>query len=113
MFEIRYYESSRGEVYVREYIDQLVGNHQCKILAFIKKLRNQGYLLRRPVAAYLGSKLWELRPGSHRILYSFYERDKIILLHAFHKKSSEVPKGDMELAMNRLNDWLNRGRYEK
>ena len=112
MFEVRFYRNQRGDAPVRDYIDLLEERPQDKVLAFIKKLEREGHLLRRPTAGYLGGKLWELRPDQHRILYAFYDRTSIVLLHAILKKSYPVPSGDMGLALKRLDDWMRRGRYE-
>jgi hypothetical protein len=56
-----------------------------------------------PFADYLGDRtgLYELRPGRHRVLYFFFVRSKVILLHAFLKKTDEIPKRDIEIALER------------
>ena len=59
--------------------------------------------MRRPFADYLGEKtgLYELRPGRHRVLYFFYIRNKVVLLHAFLKKTNTIPERDIEIALHR------------
>lgn len=108
MYEVEFYKTLRGDAPVRDFIDKLSERQQNKVLGFIKKLEDEGHLLRRPTAGHLGDKLWELRPDDHRILYAFYDRTKIVLLHAVTKKKKELDQRDLGLAFVRLDDWLAR-----
>lgn len=69
----------------------------------LKHLSGVGYKMRRPFADYLGGKtgLYELRPGRHRVLYFFFIRNKVVLLHAFLKKTDAIPEKDIEIALGR------------
>ena len=63
--------------------------------------------MRRPIAEYLGDKLYELRPKQIRILYALVGQHAVIL-HAFRKKTGPVPPGDKQLAQTRLADFVRR-----
>lgn len=115
-FKVLFYQE-KGSFPVQEYITSLDEIQQNKIFAALKRLEEEGYNLRRPLADSLGSKtgLYELRPGRHRILYSFHERKHVILLHAFLKKTDEIPQKDIELALVRkemCEVWFKHGMVE-
>ena len=67
--------------------------------------------LRRPIAGYLGDKIYELRPKQIRILYGFVGKELAVILHAFRKKTDAVPPKDKRLAEARLADFVKR--YER
>lgn len=116
-FKILFYQE-KGSFPVQEYLRSLDETQQNKIFAALKRLEEEGYNLRRPLGDSLGSKtgLYELRPGRHRILYSFHERKYIVLLHAFLKKTDEIPEKDIELALVRkemCEVWFKHGMIER
>lgn len=74
-------------------------------------LEEQGEALRRPVADYLGHKLYELRPKQLQILYAFVGPRCAVILHAFRKKTGPVPAAEQRLAQSRLADFVRR--YEQ
>ena len=103
MSEVCYYVDERGIAPVRDYVLGLEEKQKAKVMAYIKFLSENGPGMRRPFADYLGDKtgIYELRPQRHRVLYFFYHRDKIILLHAFLKRTRELPQKDIRLAQDR------------
>ncbi len=115
-FKILFYQE-KGRFLVQEYIQTFDEMQQNKIFAALKRLEEEGYNLRRPLADSLGNKtgLYELRPGRHRILYSFHERKHIVLLHAFLKRTEEIPVKDVETASVRkemCEVWFKHGMIE-
>lgn len=50
----------------------------------------------------------KVRPGRHRIIYSFYQRTNILLLHALLKKSDKLPQTDIDLALKRKEEFEER-----
>lgn len=57
-------------------------------------------------------KIRELRikdnQGAIRVLYFTYTGRRFILLHGFIKKAEKTPVKDIELAENRMNDFITR-----
>ncbi len=102
-FEIYCFVDERGRAPVESYIGCLPDAERLKIAAYLHTLGELGYQMRRPFADSLGNKtgLYELRPGRHRVLYFFYLRDKVILLHAFLKKTNKIPEREIEIALHR------------
>ena len=66
----------------------------------------EGPNLKRPYADALEGSIRELRVGLARleplILYYFALRDSVVLLHAFTKKTDEVPRREIEIARQRM-----------
>jgi len=102
-----YYPDARGETPALKFLLALGQDEQQKALAYISYLEEQGERLRRPIAEYLGDKVYELRPKQIRILYAFVGRYAVIL-HAFRKKTGPVPPSDKQLAQARMADFVQR-----
>ncbi|WP_076728690.1 type II toxin-antitoxin system RelE/ParE family toxin [Methylobacterium radiotolerans] len=43
--------------------------------------------------------------GAFRVFYLASVEDRVLVLHAFQKKTEKTPKKDIELAQQRLKDW--------
>lgn len=58
-----------------------------------------------PHIKHISAGLWELRvTGRNQVRIIFIvERDVIVLLHAFFKKSEKIPSRDIKLAVKRGN----------
>ncbi len=112
MYEIAFYWNERGDAPVREFLNSLPAKTQKKIHAWISLLKAEGPALRRPYADKIKDKLYELRVrlGSDqtRVLYFFMMGKRIVLVHAFRKKSSALDVSDIQIAERRMNDFLAR-----
>ena len=49
------------------------------------------------------------RIGGYRIFYAMLEKETMLLLHAYAKKSQKAPKKELETAWHRLFDAQKRG----
>ncbi len=67
--------------------------------------------LRMPHSRAMGGGLFELRPrgreGIGRALYCFVIGQRIVMLHAFVKKTQETPEKELRLARKRMKEVLN------
>ena len=106
-----YYPDARGNAPALEFLLGLDQTEQQKAFAYITYLEEHGEALRRPIADYLGEKLYELRPKQIRILYAFVGKQYAVILHAFRKKTDAVPPKERQLAQMRLSDFVRR--YEQ
>lgn len=72
----------------------------------VELLAEHGPSLRLPHSRAFGDGLFELRPrgrsGTGRAFYCFMVGKRIVVLHAFMKKSQETPDRDLKLARKRL-----------
>lgn len=79
-------------------------------MAYVSLLQEKGEELRRPMADYVGDKLYELRPKSHRALYFFMLKDHAVIVHLFRKKTDRLPNAEKRVALSRMEDFLRRYR---
>jgi phage-related protein len=67
-----------------------------------------GSNLRLPHSRAFGNGLFELRPrgrsGIGRTFYCFRIGKRIVVLHAFVKKSQQTPEQELKLAIKRMNE---------
>jgi phage-related protein len=67
--------------------------------------------LRLPHSRAMGDGLFELRPrgieGIGRALYCFISHRRIVMLHAFIKKSQETPLRELRIARKRMKEVRN------
>ena len=64
--------------------------------------------LRMPHSRAMGGGLFELRPrgreGIGRVFYCFVVGKRVVILHAFIKKTEETPKQDLRIARRRMKE---------
>lgn len=99
------YRTSAGGRPVKDFLDRLSKVAKPKVYAALEMLEAHGNRLEMPKSKPMGSGLYELRiphpEGAFRILYCFQPGRRIVLLHAFVKKTEHTPKGEMDLARAR------------
>ena len=116
-YEVHYYVDGRGKVPVKAYIDGVTEKEQAKIFTYIELLRKMGGYLDEPYAKHITGKIRELRVdfsrSRHRIFYFIFIGRKIILLHAFLKKTPKTPQKEMNRALENYQDVLiHKQKYE-
>ncbi|MEK6776323.1 MAG: type II toxin-antitoxin system RelE/ParE family toxin [bacterium] len=74
----------------------------------VELLMEFGPNLRMPHSRAMGEGLFELRPrgseGIGRALYCFVVGKRIVILHAFVKKTQETPEKELRLARKRMKE---------
>ena len=108
-WRIEYFREASGRVPVQEFIDRLTGEEQIETMVGIDMLRTHSLSLGRPWVAPLGNSLWELRIRSRRqlrVLYFAHTGRTFVLLHAFVKKTRQVPQAEIETATRRMKQYL-------
>lgn len=112
MFEIIFYETKKGERPVKDFLDGLDRKQRVKMLGLMSVLKEKGNLLREPYSKCLRDGIFELRckVGSNttRVMYFFYYDKKIIMTNGFVKKTQKTPQSEMELALKRKQDYIER-----
>ncbi|MDP3792452.1 MAG: type II toxin-antitoxin system RelE/ParE family toxin [bacterium] len=101
-YAVQYYIDNKGRVSVREYIDSLNLKEKAKVLKYIDFLRQNDGKLDEPYSRHIEGKIRELRVdfhrNRHRIFYFTFIGRKIILLHAFLKKTAKTPISEINQA---------------
>jgi phage-related protein len=110
-WRINYFREASGRSPVESFIDALSTDERVDTMVGIDMLRSHGVSLGRPWAAPLGKGLWELRIRTRRqlrILYFLTTAKTFVLLHAFVKKTREVPESEIQIATRRMRQYLGR-----
>lgn len=98
---------------VKAFLDGLSKAAKAKVYAAITMLGEQGNDLRLPHSRALGGGLHELRithpEGPFRVIFCYLPGRRIMLLHAFVKRTPEIRPLDLELAQTRKR-WGNTGK---
>jgi len=107
-----YYEDDKNVQPVEDFINGLDFKTRTKIFSRITLLQEQWQELRRPYVDFLQGGLYELRVvlfgNQVRVIYAYMFKDYIILLHAFHKSTDEVPQEGISKARERMIDFQKR-----
>jgi phage-related protein len=77
---------------------------QARLARMIDLLQENGVYLRMPYAKKINNRLYELRilgQDQIRVIYSF-NKNQIIILNWFYKKTNKIPVREIETAMKRL-----------
>lgn len=77
----------------------------------VEFLMEFGPNLRMPHSRAMGDGLFELRPrgreGIGRALYCYVDGQRVVILHAFIKKTQETPDKELRLARRRMKEVRN------
>jgi len=102
-YSIEYFHSR-----VKEEIESWPSGILADYARIVELLMEYGPQLRMPHSRSLGDGLFELRPrgaeGIGRVFYCFMVRKRIVILHAFMKKTEERPVRELKLARKRMKE---------
>ena len=108
--KIFFYQTPAGNSPIKKFIDGLRASEQARFLEVIDEIELQGLSASRLIFKPLEGKLWEIKfstpAASYRVLHVMIEKDLMIWLHSFVKKTQKTPKQDMDLARKRLKEVL-------
>jgi phage-related protein len=109
---VEFYTKANGRCPTEEFLDDLENEEKVFIKRSIQHLEEYGNELKRPQAAPLRDHILELRKRTHqgniRLLYFFFDGEKIIITHGFKKKSDKVPDSEIDKAIEFRKDYLER-----
>lgn len=114
---VDYYKTARGDSPVEDFLNELPIKLRAKNFREISLLAEFGVDLPAPYAKQLHGKdvkgLWELRvklaSDITRVFYFFPVGGRVILLHGFTKKTDKTPAQELQTAIRRMNDAIERG----
>ena len=110
---VDYFRDRHGRSPVEEFLHGLDRTTRAKVFRSIAILEEQGTSLGMPLAQPVtGYRFWELRVqaarNSVRVFYFALSGHRILLLHAFAKKSQQTPRRELEIAASRFSETLER-----
>ena len=93
----------------KEEIDALSLKMRAKLEHILALLQDYGPVyVREPYVKHLQNKLWEIRlkdkDGIGRVIYVLASKNRIVLLHAFIKKTQRTPAKAIETALKRMKE---------
>jgi len=108
--KVKFYLKSSGRSPVEEFLSDCSQELRADFFDAVSLLTS-GQLLSMPLSRNLSGihhGLHELRlkdrSGQVRVFYFIKKADAIYLVHAFRKKTQELPKKEIELTLKRLNE---------
>jgi phage-related protein len=107
-----FFRTDAGAEPVREWLRALPRDERAALgedLAYVQF----NWPLGRPRVAHLRGDMWEVRSNlatrTARVLFAI-ENGKMVLLHGFIKKTSEIPQSELRIAAARWRQWKNETR---
>ena len=98
---------------MRDALMKLSGDARARVTAALTMLSRLGNQLRLPLSRALGGGLFEIRMkhpgGAVRVMYCFRPGNRVVLLHAFVKKTEQTLRADLDLARARKREVDERG----
>lgn len=110
-WKIEFYKTKSGKEPVKDFIRKLSKKEKAKVVREIELLENKGIYLEFPKSSNIKGykKLRELRirfsNNQIRIIYFLFINNTFILLHGFRKKQGPIPKGELEIALRRMEEY--------
>jgi phage-related protein len=104
--EVVLFAEDDGSCPLIDWMDGLPLKARDKCVVRVERLVEMGHDLRRPEADFLRGGIYELRVAlsgiQYRMLYFFNEKQAVIS-HGLIKKDKEVPRKEIDLAIERRN----------
>ena len=112
MAKVIYYTTSTGENPISDFLDKLNPKQQAKLIRIFSYIEVYGLQSILPhVKKMDDAPFWEIRilgKDNIRVFYVVVTGKTVLALHGFIKKKQKTPAGELNLALNRYKDWLNR-----
>ena len=111
-FQVIFYTKGNGSQPAREFLDGLSPKMRTRFAKLIVLLREEGGKLRMPHSEYLKDGIFQIRAQQEgniaRVLYFFWDGQKIILTNGFTKKTQKTPPVEIERAKRYKADYERR-----
>ena len=105
-YTIEYFHS-RVKAEIESWADGILADYA----RLVELLMEFGQNLRMPYSRPMGSGLFELRPrgreGTGRAFYCFVVGQRVVIVHAFVKKTKETPEWELRIARRRMKEVYN------
>lgn len=109
-WKIEFYRISEDNSPVLDWFKRQEPKVKAKIGRIFDLLEEQGIAVGMPYVKPLEEKLYEIRveqnTNIYRVIYFAWTGKQFIMLHGFQKKTQKTPKKDLQLALERMKDFL-------
>lgn len=113
-WQVIYYTTDRGDIPVKTFLDTTRPKVKTKVLRLLMHCGEYGLAGIIPhIKKLVGTPLWEIRllgEESVRILFVTQVGKRILLLHAFYKKTQKTPPKEIATALFRLREYKQKKR---
>jgi len=108
MWKVKFFQTTRGNYPVKEFIEKLEKKTYARALRSITLLQEFGPFLRMPYSKKIGQGLYELRVKGVEAIRIFYTQanEEYYLVHAFKKKTQKIPKQEIKLGLDRVKELI-------
>ena len=97
---------------IKDFLESLSNREKAKIFRLFQAFELYGLVAIEPHTKKLaGTPLWEIRilgKDNIRIIYVAPQKEYILALHGFIKKTQKTPQRDINTALQRYNEWITR-----
>lgn len=106
----QFYQTENGNDLVEKELKDLDRTQKAAIADVMEKYANGDHLSRQYESLGDGLHALRVRSGGCALRLYFGRVGQVLLaVHVLNKKSQKIPKKDLDLARDRLKDWLSRG----
>jgi phage-related protein len=107
-FTVEWYYDQKGKSQPYDYFKLTSKAQKRKFLTLAKRIAEFGKILDTTKFRNEGNGLYAFKPKPDRFLSFFVKGKKIIVVHAFCKKSDKMPTKEKTTAIRRMKDYLER-----
>ena len=110
-WEIVFYRAPSGKQPVVDFLRSLRPAERAKIGRTFDLVEQFGPRVGMPFVRHLGSDIWEMRTpyaGQTFRVFFFIDSNNLVAIHAIIKKTTKTPGKDVEIAADRMKDYLRR-----
>lgn len=112
MTKVIYYATINEQSPVMDFINSLNVPQRRKIIRLLTSIEEYGLTSAiSHIKKLTGNSLWEIRilgQDNIRIFYCLILSDSILVLHGFLKKTQQTPAREIDTALNRFKEWMDR-----
>lgn len=109
-WKIEFYQSADGKASAKDWFDEQEPKVKARLGRIFDLLKEEGIAVGEPHVKHLLDKLYEIRAEQntniYRVIYFVYTGKRFILLHGFQKKTQKTPKKELDLAAQRMKEFI-------
>lgn len=107
-FTVEWYYNEKGKSEALNYYKKLDDTERAKILALFVRIGDHGKINNKEKFRNEGDDIYAFKADQERFLSFFMKGKKIIVAHAFRKKSQLLPPKEKDIAIKRKDDYIQR-----
>ena len=107
-FQIEWYYTEKGESQPFDYFNTTDLAQQRKFLMLCQRLGDFGKIMDKTKFRSEGDEIYAFKPQPNRYLAFFKKGKKIIVTNAYRKSGRKMPKGEKDIAIKCMEDYLKR-----